>query len=114
VSACPRDTKRANSTCRRGGIASISAGFEHPGHVRSSRGANPESSARMGVVYGHCSATAMLCHTTSQLTTAESILDLLSPWRVWRGYVNRMLRSTNERDSTSGRDNIGWASGSFL
>ena len=68
----------------------------------------------MGVVYRHCIATAMLCHTTSQLFTAESTLDLLSPWRVWRGYINRMLRSTNERDSSSGRDDIGWASGSFL
>jgi hypothetical protein len=41
----------------------------------------PESSARMGVVYRHRIATTMLYHTTSQLITAESTLDSLSPWR---------------------------------
>jgi hypothetical protein len=69
----------------------------------------PESSARMDVVDRHCIATAMLSHTTSQLFTAESTLDSLSPWRVWRDFINRMFRSTNERDP-SGHHDTGWAS----
>src|SRR5258708_28105513 len=73
-----------------------------------------ESSARMGVVYRHCNATAMLCHMTSQWFTAESTLDSPSPWRVWRGYISRILRSTNERDRSTGHHDTRWTSGSSL
>jgi hypothetical protein len=74
----------------------MSRGFAHPNMFTAVAESIPKSSARMSVVYRHCVATTMLCQTTSQLFTAESILDSSSPWRVWRGYMNRMLRSTNE------------------
>src|SRR4051794_8152205 len=67
----------------------------------------------MGVVGRHRIATEMLWHSTSQFVMAERTLDSLSPKRVWRGYINRMLRSSNERDS-SGHLDTGRTGGSFL
>ena len=63
---------------RRVGVGESQAylrGFAHPDMFAALAESIPESSARMGVVYRHCIATAMLCHTTSQLFTAESTLD---------------------------------------
>jgi hypothetical protein len=82
--------------CRGWGIAIMSGGFAHPDMSTAVAESIPKGSARVGVVCRHCIAAAMLCHTTSPLRAAESTLDSSSPLRVWRGYINRMLRSTNE------------------
>ena len=81
-----------------GEFGCICGGFAHRDMFAAVAQLIPDSRAGMGVVHRHCIGTAMLWHNTSQLFRAQSTLDLPRPRRDWRDFINRMLRSTNERD----------------